>query len=440
MNEEEFRQYMLCGHGRCFSVSDNELEKYRDTVLYGCLNDISYDLQCEGSRGYYMYELVCHYEDSSYFLEKAAEKFLSSDIDTDWHLICHLCDFISSFAYDCGDRYAEKALEERYSRLYEKIISEDTDGCGEFYEYLAMTLMENSGFERSVKILENMGNIFIHLGDGADEDEFLWFFHCICEKFGKEYLSQQLGIIAEDNEAIKKICSIMLRKDEEKTVRKATPSADEFIGLAENGSVSRRDVLALRRADSSEKIKIANAVISEKDLNKKAELLSAFTIRYDPFPLSPEILIDYYRSENEALHNSAANALLYVKADCVHSLAADILKNGCSTEAVLMLINNYRESDKEALLDILNNIEIDCDNKSGWHDIVLEIVSNFEILPDEFVFFVYERSMCSSCRWYSVKEMIGRSLFTEQLRQECLMDCNEDIRELAESYPSKLYR
>lgn len=438
MNETEFRQYMLCGHGRCFSVSDNELEKFRDIVLYGCLNDISYDLQCEGSRWYYMYELVCRYEDKRYFLEKAAEKFLSPDIDTDWHLICHLCDLISAFAYDCGNRYAEKTLEEKYSRLYEKIISEAPDGCEECYEYLAMSLMENNDFERTVKILEDMGNYFIHLGDDADEDEFLWFFHCICEKFGKEYLSQQLGIIADDNEAIKKICSIMFSKDEEETVRKAPLSADEFIGLAENGSVSRRDVLALRCAGSSEKIKIANAVISEKDLNKKAELLSAFTVRYDPFPLSPEILIDYYRSENEALHNSAADALLYVKADCVHSFAADILKNGYSTEAVLMLINNYRETDKEALLDILKHIEIDCDNGSGWHNIVLEIVSNFEILPDEFVFFVYERSMCSSCRWNSVNEMIGRSLFTEQLRRECLMDCNEDIRELAESCPSKL--
>lgn len=438
MNEKDFRQYMLCGHGRCFSVSDNELEKYRDTVLYGCLNDISYDLQCEGSRGYYMYELVCRYEDSRFFLEKAAEKFLSPDINDDWHLINHLCDLLCAFAYDGGDSFAEETVEKKYAQLYSDIMNDETTVDIECYEYLAISVMENSGLERSVKILEDMGNFFLRFGDNADEDEFLWFFHCICEKFGKEYLSQQLGIIADDNEAIKKICSIMFRKDEEKTVRKALPSADEFIGLAENGSVSRRDVLALRRAGSSEKIKIANAVISEKDLNKKAELLSAFTVRYDPFPLSPEILIDYYRSENEALNNSAADALLYVKAGCVHSFAADILKNGYSTEAVLMLINNYRETDKEALLDILNNIEIDCDNKSGWHNIVLEIVSNFKILPDEFVFFVYERSMCSSCRWNSVKEMIGRSLFTEQLRRECLMDCNEDIRELAESYPSKL--
>ena len=126
--------------------------------------------------------------------------------------------------------------------------------------------------------------------------------------------------------------------------------------------------------------------------------------------------------------------MLYLKADCVHDFAESELKKGFSLDAVLMLINNYHDSDRKILLDILDNIKIDRDNESGWHNIVLEIVRNIETLPDEFIFFVYEKSMCSYCRKSAVDELIRRNLFTEKIRSECLWDCNDDIRKEAESY------
>ena len=76
-------------------------------------------------------------------------------------------------------------------------------------------------------------------------------------------------------------------KDKEETVSRKKLSADEFIELSENNSVKRKDVIALRRAEHSEKMKVAQAVVSETDLNKKAELLKAFTISSSPFPLAP---------------------------------------------------------------------------------------------------------------------------------------------------------
>ncbi|MDE6678534.1 MAG: hypothetical protein K2K02_05790, partial [Ruminococcus sp.] len=123
MNKEDFRQYMLCGHGRCFSVDGDELEKFRETVLYGCLNDISFDLQCEGSRGLFMYNLALQYDDYNYFLQPAIEKFLSPEVCEDWHLINHLCDFIDYFASDYGDESAQQAIIEKYKQLYKLLMS-----------------------------------------------------------------------------------------------------------------------------------------------------------------------------------------------------------------------------------------------------------------------------------------------------------------------------
>ncbi|MDE7138713.1 MAG: hypothetical protein K2O29_09720, partial [Ruminococcus sp.] len=409
-------------------------------VLYGCLNDISFDLQCEGSRELFMYNLALQYEDYNYFLQPAIEKFLSVEVCDDWHLIKHLCDFIELFVDDYGDASAKNAIETKYNQIYGLLMSlrwsVHANEVSQCYEYMGIVIIENSTIERAVKIFEDMGKFFIRRRR-ADDDElkgkFLWFWHCTCEKYGEKYLAEKLDILSKDNVGIRRFRRVMFR-EENYTINRKKLSADEFIECAENNSVKRKDIIWLRRAERSEKMKIAQALVNENNLDKKAELLKAFTASLSSFPLEPEILTDYAVSENKNLRKTAVDALLYVKADCVHDFAVRLLEKGFSLEAVLMLINNYRDSDKKILLDILDNIEIDY-NKSGWHNIILSITNkkNIEGMPEEAVMFVYEKSMCSCCREDAVLELIRRNLFTEEIRSECLWDCNSDIRKVSEN-------
>lgn len=395
MNKKDFRQYMLCGHGRCFSVADDEWEKFREIVLYGCLNDITFDLQCEGSRGLFMYNLALQYEDYNYFLKPTIEKFLSPEVCDDWHLINHLCDFIDLFADDYGDESAKNAIIEKYKQLYGLLMSlrwsVRANKVLQCYEYMSIVVMQNSTIKGAVRIFEDMGNFFIRRRRVPDDDlkwRFDWFWYLTCEKFGKEYLEKHLDELSKNNSAIRRFRRVMFHEEEKRTSKIKEMSADDFIERAVNESISRKDVIALRRAESSEKMKIAQAVLNETDLNKKAELLKAFTISRNPFPLAPEILTEYAMSENKNLRETALDALTYIKADCVHDFAVRLLEKGFSLDAVLMLIDNYHNTDKKLLLDILDNIEIDRDNESGWHNIVSRITVNIEEMPDEFIFFM----------------------------------------------------
>ena len=444
MNREDFRQLMLCGHGRCFSATDDELKNFRDIVLYGCLNDITYDLQCEGSRGLFMYNLALQYEDYNYFLQPAIEKFLSMETCDDWHLINHLCDFIECFANDYKDISAENAIEEKYNQLYNLLMSLKwsvrANEVLQCYKYIIIVIMQNSNIERAFKIFEDIGKFFIRR-HRADDYElkwcFEWFWFCTCEKYGEKYLSEKLDIMSKNNPELKRFRRVMFCKKEKQNIDRKKMSADEFIEYAENNSVKRKDIITLRRAEHSEKIKIAETVISENNLDKKAELLKAFTTSTNPFPLKPEILTYYAVSENKNLCETAVDAMTYIKADCLHDFALKKLKRyrkNFPFEIVIILINNYSPEDKNFLLEIINRFKIDCTNSSGWHNIVLEIVSNIENLPDEFVYFVYEKSMCLFCRESAVDEFIRRNLFTEKIRSECLSDCNSDIRKKAEKY------
>ena len=448
MTENDFMQYMMCGHGRCFSAMADEPEKFRNIVLYGCLNDITYDLQCEGSRGLFMYNLVLQYDDYEFFLKPAIEKFLSSEINDDWHLINHLCDFIELFANDYGNMSAKNAISEKYAQLYEQLMllkwSVRANEILQCYEYMVIVIMQNDTIERTVKIFEDIGKFFIRRRRVSDDElkwRFAWFWSCANEKYGEKYLMEKLNILSKDNAEIRRFWRVMMCNESSHLISRQPLAAEEFIEIAENHSIQRKDVITLRRAENSEKMKIAEKVISENDENKKANLLRAFTISSNPFPLSPEILIDYELSKNKNLRESAVDVMTYLKADCIHDFALKKLKKyrkNFPVELVMILINNYSPDDKNFLLEIINRLKIDRENNSGWHNIVLEIVRNIEEIPDEFIFFVYEKSMCSCCRESAVDELIRRNLFTEEIKSECLMDCNYDIRKEAENYERKL--
>ena len=150
-------QYMLCGHGRCFSLMEENKKEFREILKYGCLNNLAFDLQCEGSRGLFLYNLAILYDDYEYFLEPAIEKFLSPHINEDDEIFNQLCDFIELFASDYGDKTAEPVLEIKYGELYDLIItlkwSAKANRILKNYEYIAIVIIQDGDFERAVRIM-----------------------------------------------------------------------------------------------------------------------------------------------------------------------------------------------------------------------------------------------------------------------------------------------
>ena len=54
---------MLKGRGCCVQAVRRNPERYRSEVLWACRNEISFDAQCEGSRAWYVYQMIDCYED-----------------------------------------------------------------------------------------------------------------------------------------------------------------------------------------------------------------------------------------------------------------------------------------------------------------------------------------------------------------------------------------
>ena len=99
MNKKDFKTCMQQGRGLCHLTLKNEtdIEKYKDIVLWGCLHNLGYDTQCEGTRAEYVYELTTFFHDEEYFVRPIIEAFstLASDRDA---LFQHFNKLLSLFA------------------------------------------------------------------------------------------------------------------------------------------------------------------------------------------------------------------------------------------------------------------------------------------------------------------------------------------------------
>ncbi len=447
MNKRDFTFCMKCGSGRCQVILENNknIEKFRAAVLYGCLTPLSYDEQCEGTRGAYIYRLARCFNDDEYFVIPASEKFsgLSSDCV---YYFTHLADLLFCFA-DNGNKTAAHALEQKYKLLLSEALttrrSMKLNRILDNFEYLCICISDLNDDKQLLKVSENLGEIFIHLKkDGIEKLQFhfIWFFQHSDKKLNRKSFRKKLDKLAETSDAVKMFIDVLNFKKPETFHTKTEPlPAEEIISRitsSENNSVILPARLRRHLFKNPEtKIQTEQAVVAECDENKKAALLRLFCSRYCVFSLDPSILINYTKSQNTALQSAAFDSLSYIKNPAVHDFAAGlIMQNKNDTNALELLITNFQPEDAEVIFRLLKSLPVSY-NEYKWHSAVLSIIDQaYENVkfPLKILMYIYEHSLCSCCRARVLEIMKKQKMLSEDILYECTFDSNEDIREFAE--------
>ena len=120
---QELQHYLAAGHGRGYEIVKAAPEKYRKYVMDLCLRDSSFDLQSEGSRAVYAYDLSMLYHDYTPFMRKAIQKFMSESTVADWHATYHLCDLLMLYAFESHEKSAAGAIWLQYEKLYKIMMT-----------------------------------------------------------------------------------------------------------------------------------------------------------------------------------------------------------------------------------------------------------------------------------------------------------------------------
>lgn len=216
VDEKTLKHYLMAGHGRGYEIVAANTSKYRKIILEMCTEDTSFDLQCEGSRAAYTYDITMLYDDYKPFMRKALRKFADESVDTDWHLMNHLTNLITLYALESNEEKAEKALFKKYDKLYEKLMtrrfSAALNEVCQCFEVLMVEIVSQYEFGWTEKIAHDLGAWFIRR-KSADKDmlkwQFAWLFNTMKNVHGEDTLRIQLEEAAKNSKEIRRFVTIM---------------------------------------------------------------------------------------------------------------------------------------------------------------------------------------------------------------------------------------
>lgn len=442
MKQTEFKQRLRQGHGRCFLTlqKSENIAPYRASLLWGCLHNIAFDAQCEGTKAAYLYRLLSLFPDREWFLGGIAEKY-RTDPGRDIWLFAQLTELLICFADD-GFPAAKEALWEKYEILYARLLRKKSfrghsyDYTQHNFEHLSVLLLRERSNEFPAKLITDYGNLFLQNRHYTEGRYFDWFFISLEKSCGKRKLQSELEKHRADP-AWKSFAesyrtgAVQPRATHLKPAPSNILTADELIDRAKKGESLSFALLRgfSRNAAPGEKEKLAAYIDREPDPAKKAALLPTFFP--DNYPGDHEKLIEYAESPCETLSRYAERLLCASQSETVYRYAKKRLSvNRDDPTTIEMLLTNYRPTDRELLLSILAGWKIDPDSSTGWHGIVSRINTVGKqggALPKEFFRFVYENSLCGNCREEAVRQMGKRRWLTAEIMAEGLYDSNPQI-------------
>ena len=436
MKKSEFKRAMCCGLGRCvmeLSASEN-IGKYKDIVLWGCLHNLSFDRFFEGTRAYYVYQLTEFFRDEMFFLRPVAEKFSSLSFAADSDIFAHLCELLCCFA-ESGNNFAERVLKEKYEKLF-SFISGASNRKGrekgaDNFENLSIFLNSLYGFSFFCKTCKEIGRLFLQKR-GAD---FSWFYRNGKSKFGKKRVEMYLKKKAAKDKEYAAFYERMESEDEKETTpNDKEAEAARLIDQLKRGRENLQDRFSLRRIKNTEQAAFLVGMIkSEKDENRVAQLLQCFD---EDCPIPSEELIGYYEKGSAALKREVLRILSDRQESGLREFALKALReNGGNGRAVRLLLNNFLSGDEKILLSVLKKLKVNYKDGDNWHDAFSAVLSKEfkkQSVTKEVCYTIYENSLCSFCRGSAFRRLAQKRWLTDTVLTECQYDSDCDIRVWAE--------
>ena len=451
MNKKDFKTCMQQGRGGCVLAlkSEKNIEKYKDIVLWGCLHNLSYDTQCEGVRAEYVYHLTTFFCDEAYFVVPIIKAFTSLANEKD-DLFQHLSALLSLFA-ESGNEDALLALQQKYDALFSVLLNKRSFEAYDFerddFERICVSLLHQCKENINLKVIGDLGRLFRE-NPHYDCDYFDWFCFCLKKRLGKDGLEVFLNDHSQKSENIKCFYESYLQLKKATGNKRPTtnlakaPSVEEIKNeIASTGRIAPISrVRFSRHADEKMRKELAEEIVAEVELDKKAELLSLFY--GNNFPLSHEIIFEYANSTHERLRDTALIALTNCESKIARNYALSLLQSETHKALALKtLLQNYAPQDKELLLSAFYALEVEYEGECDWHGIgykILDVYANGKELPKEFLLYIYNTTLCSCCRFTAVRELDKRQWLTTDIIEECRYDSNKNITEyINRIYPQK---
>lgn len=442
MNRKQFKKAMQSGLGRCvYLLNDiNQANRMKDIVLWGCLHQLSYDVQSEGTRSWFLYQLITRCKDDDYFLIPLKSLYGKQQ---DYWVLRQQNELLLYFAMD-GNNKAKKMLQHTYQCYYHTLLNTRhfDNQIFNLYESLCIDFVKYSREWKSIfiSIVKDMGQIIsLHKEYYINFEEFHWY----CEFLhGKRKVRNILSACSDEQiqvyyHNLKTSLKPIISESKVWNAKELYKEIDTYPYLRAIG-------IRLYKENQDVLKEMAALYEQEIDVTKRAKLLTLFSPKTNVNFISIDSVWNDVNSNHEELRETAKEVLSYLKDDRVYQMALCEIKSGNdSIHAFSMLASNYHTEDKVLFMKALMNKKINYQDSSFWHNagsIVLDMFEDKQIThpPVEALYYIYEHTLCSCCRKYALQILNKRHRLSKEIKYECLYDSNEDIRKLANEWIQKL--
>lgn len=425
LSRDEFADAIAKGLGRAFLyVQNHGLDRVKDLVLTACLDDLSYDRQCDTSRAEWLFAM---FADSPHYSEFRDKILAALFIESDFHEPYQLCELAAEMALK-GDAVAVDTLEKYVYDLSSQPMSDE-------YWSEANQLIRVRGIDAAIELSRIFGRrLLANPEDPVPPGWYLDFFKDISEEtsaiFARCASAEESSIIyyqylidtKRENE----------RKCAERNSRsKKRVSIQEIIELARTKKHEYCRVYSLfgSRATAAELETIFELLLKEPDEDICLRLLWIFMEA--PMPRLVDRIFDWLDSPDTRLKTATFIAISQISDDRVYRLGRSRLATGLFVDddrdtTLDLFVNNYYSGDAELILASLKGVEIDRDDLHSIGFNIVEISkkqNNPELVS--LLCWIYNYNPCAICREFTVKQLQKYERFDGELLMEYQYDSRQ---------------
>jgi len=460
MTKKTFRHDFLRGLGSALIELQQcgDPARFYDVVLYGCLHNTTYDIQCEGVRGRYLHQ-AAKLTKKAAVIEKAVRRKLfyprpvkkGAVIElrigvSDVGLFEQLVSILYYFAAE-NSEIAGNALWQLYdimlSGLRRKRKLEKICDRRDMFDLLCVWLTSLNGWRAFKVIVCEVSEALLR----KDADFFFseWFFDNSKSKFGSKRVDEYLRKQSEKSPFVRVYYEKTRKWEHFVSEKLPIPTLDEVLAAAAKGRFRGRGTAMhyARNASPEDLEKLAQAAMNATDANVQLELLWPFR-EVAKYTLPESFLLKLRQSGDEQLRKAAYEIIGQNPSAKTRELALSLLNSGEDiANGISLLVKNLVPEDEPLLYDLIRTVPVsinetyrgrDCDY--DWHSIYGDVEDGIKSLRGKpktnILEYLYRNTFCGSCRECIVRLMRKKGVLSDIILNECLFDANSDIREFAE--------
>lgn len=416
--KQKFKSAVKRGTGEAhILIKENPKVDFSKEIIKAALFNFAYDAQSEGSRDFYIGELINLSGQKDKILPVIYEA-LKTESNDDWS-IEQLFDIAAIFAKE-GDERAKKAVYESYY----KYAKDGADWAGQ------SAIVEIDGLKGLLYVAETKGKYLTENPESWEDSFFVDYFQ-------KKNLSidvyDELRKAAHKNsfvgkyfETIQQHKFVPYKPSEEKKEKYDYQYVkdrfkNKYLGIGPR---------AIEKIPKKDLKKLADDLLQETKRSNQEKYLRIFARVKFPYDYQPILeLAKSRKSKNDRLIEFAIDALQFFKAKDIRQFAVEKLSATDEPETyVNLLIGNYKKGDWKLLKSLAEKYTDD----DTLHSLGADYVEIYEANPTkeckEPLEVIYDKMNCGIHRKSLVRILIENNVLSEKIKNEIQFDCNEETR------------